>query len=392
MLLDMRTIIAQSNTSFDSNLKQLDDIYQEKANKILNMLASTQFEGRTLFDGSLANFGVQIPAQLVPSSASPLHIRVGEDIQNIISLAIPRLLTGDGTTPDISVPGRFTPLFPMTNNAVATIAATNLVISSPIAPDAISMRNSINNNVPDTFGVNPIQDAIRQVALDAADAMIAQFGPHSSNAWIISTATIAALCQSGSSIDAINTLRLLANVAVPPQPEDALRVTLYLQNWLAVNPNPNAVSAKIVTATKNALIVAQATAILNSTAAVYQIGTSAAAVEALNEAALNTSIGNLLAHYSQQAADKSVSDAIDTVTSLISDITGQLNNLLSAQDDIDSLVTVLNSGVCSYLSTKYEDAAKEFSTSLLALRGGIGAISQAYKIGQVTLELIKNNS
>ena len=389
MLLDMKTIIAQANTSFGSNLKQLDDIYQEKANKILDMLALTKFEGRALFDGSFANFGVQIPAQLIPSSASPLHIRVGEDIQNIISLVIPRLLNGDGTTPDISTPGRFTPLFPMTNNAVDTIAATNLVINSPVVVGAIQMRNNISNNIPDTFGLNPIQDAIRRSSLNAVDALIAQ--GNYGNVIILSTATIAALRQSGSSADAINTLQLLCNVAVPPMIESPLRVNLYLQNWLAVNPNPNAISAKIVAVAKNALIAAQAAGALNTTADVYQIAISSAAVEALNEAALNTSIGNLLTDNSQQVADRLVSNAVDIVISLISNITGQLDNLLSAQDHIDSFITILNGGSDSYLNTKYEDAAKDFSTSLLALRGSISTISHAYKIAEVTLKLIENS-
>lgn len=143
MLLEMRTIIAQANTSFGTNLKQLDDIYKEKANRILDMLVSTQFEGRNLFDGSLANFGVQIPAQLIPGSAAPLNIRVGEDINNIISLSIPRLLTGDGTIHDVSVPGRFTPLFPTTDDAAKASAATNLVNSANPGGTSVQAINNI---------------------------------------------------------------------------------------------------------------------------------------------------------------------------------------------------------------------------------------------------------
>lgn len=148
----------------------------------------------------------------------------------------------------------------------------------------------------------------------------------------------------------------------------------------------------IINAAKNALVGFPGGVFFGQNAVFVKARAMDAAITtALTAGALNTSIGNLLTNDSQKVADGLVTSAIDIVSLLISNTIGQLDNLLNAENDIDSLVTVLNAGAESYLSTKYEDAAKEFSTYLLALQGNISTIAQAYKIADATLELIKNN-
>jgi hypothetical protein len=355
------------------------------------MLDSTQFEGRNLFDGSLANFGIQIPAQLIPNSAAPLNIRVGENINNIISLSIPRLLTGDGTIPDVSVPGRFTPLFPTTDDAAKATVATNLVNSANPNVTFAQAINNINLAIPDTFGVNPIQDNIRNIALNAGqtfaqneilngvadDPLLA--------ARTKAVAVAAAIRASGTNQDAIDALALVNDTYSA--------VALDIFNHTMAIPLPGTpLGDLIINAAKNALAGFPGGIFFGQNAVFVKArAMNAAITTALTAGALNTSIGDLLTNDSQKVADGLVTNAIDIVSLLISNTIGQLDNLLNAENDIDSLVTVLNAGAESYLSTKYEDAAKEFSNYLLALQGNISTIVQAYKIADATLELIKNN-
>ena len=121
-LIHMREIIVQAGIASNTKtLSELNILYKNCSLDILRLLSSTKFDGKSLFDGSFADFGPNVPAQELPREASPLFLRVGESIANNIKIAIPKLLAGKGNVGDLPVTGRFAPLFPVTAAAAAAV-------------------------------------------------------------------------------------------------------------------------------------------------------------------------------------------------------------------------------------------------------------------------------
>ena len=174
-LTEMKTLIAQANTAFGPTLARLDSLYQDNAKEVVRLLANASYDGRKLFDGSLTT--PRVPAlyqENIPEGASPLSIRVGEDINNTINIVIPRLTAGAGTdrggagafpVPDVPVANRFMPLFPITLGAANAIIA----IQDFVALNAAGTADQLAADPPVHAARNdPIGAMVIDTAIEAA--------------------------------------------------------------------------------------------------------------------------------------------------------------------------------------------------------------------------------
>ena len=101
------------------------------------------------------------------------------------------------------------------------------------------------------------------------------------------------------------------------------------------------------------------------------------------------SAGNVLGAANQGLADGVITNALNTVTGLISSVGGQLANFVQAGDDINSSIKVQSEAADSYLNTNYEEASRDFKNALLAMRGSISITTQGYRVAEAALNLIE---
>lgn len=173
-LTDIANLIAQAGTAQGTTLTQLNALYQQKMAAIDRIIATTEFDERFLFDGSLAD-SKNVPATAgMPAKAAVLNIRAGEDLTNTIAVSIPRLMAGDGTAADAAVAGKFTPVFGNKFDAPSTLTLTNLT--------------------------NCVQGANTTTALAAINAVLA-----ASTSQEVVTATNTAVNATKTNIDAFTT-------------------------------------------------------------------------------------------------------------------------------------------------------------------------------------------
>jgi flagellin-like hook-associated protein FlgL len=180
-LTEMKKLIAQANTAFGPTLERLDALYRDNSKEVVRLLDSASYDGRKLFDGSLTTPRVlALQQESIPANASPLSIRVGEDINNIISIVIPKLLAGTGiavgpvAVADIPVPNRFTPIFPITQQAAAAITAINAAAQVGGAnAGTIAADGAVGVAQADPIGAMVVEDAIAAATAGAAADAIA---------------------------------------------------------------------------------------------------------------------------------------------------------------------------------------------------------------------------
>jgi flagellin-like hook-associated protein FlgL len=157
-LTNLKKIIAQANTAHGESLERLNLLYKDGVKDILRLLESAEFNNRKLFDGTFAGPGANEPAQDMPEApvvVGPLVIRVGENINNTVSIIIPRLLGGKGNVQDQRVDGRFTLLFPITPAVAAAVADVE-----PPRPVGLNWNQLL--------ALNPHGDPIRTIIYDVA--------------------------------------------------------------------------------------------------------------------------------------------------------------------------------------------------------------------------------
>jgi|GEM_PF-6338871 len=163
------TIMALDNAS-----AQLLDIEQEnytsQIGRIFDTLVNTDFNGKRLFDGTLANAPVpRLPSQNLPDNAGSLLIETSISSQSYVNITIPRLLSGDGTIVNAPVDGVFDPLFPVTDNAIAALTKLSAVANIGFGGNFAGQKVLIDAAIPS--GVNAEQDIIRKLALDRYDLL-----------------------------------------------------------------------------------------------------------------------------------------------------------------------------------------------------------------------------
>ena len=95
------------------------------------------------------------------------------------------------------------------------------------------------------------------------------------------------------------------------------------------------------------------------------------------------------AQQNQVVADNIMKAMETLLTSNLNNVVGQKESLRSAAENLDDLITVVNSGADSYLLTEYEDSSKRFQAELLSLQGAISTIAQGARVASATLDLIK---
>jgi len=118
----------------------------------------------------------------------------------------------------------------------------------------------------------------------------------------------------------------------------------------------------------------------------------ATVVGAANTAPGILGLANTLVRTAQQnqvVADNIMKAMETLLTSNLNNVVGQKESLRSAAENLDDLITVVNSGADSYLLTEYEDSSKRFQAELLSLQGAISTIAQGARVASATLDLIK---
>lgn len=117
VLMDLRNIVAQAGTATGSTLTELQNLYIKQMQNIYRVISTTEFDGRLLFNGSLADVStvsaasqknMMMPVDPVTGrvSSSVLQIRTGEAVTgNSMTLSIPRILSGTGLQADIAGTG-----------------------------------------------------------------------------------------------------------------------------------------------------------------------------------------------------------------------------------------------------------------------------------------------
>ena len=102
-------------------------------------------------------------------------------------------------------------------------------------------------------------------------------------------------------------------------------------------------------------------------------------------------VGNTVstAQQNQGIADGFMKAMETLLTSNLNNVVGQKESLRSAAENLDDLITVVNSGADSYLLTEYEESSKRFQAELLSLQGAISTIAQGARVASATLDLIK---
>jgi hypothetical protein len=172
--------------SLDNASPQLLDIQEENYTSqirgIFDTLANTDFNGKKLFDGTLANAPVpRLPSQNLPDNAGSLLIETSINSQSYVNITIPRLLSGDGTIVNAPVDGVFDPLFPVTNNTRSALAKLDAVLPTAVNTDTTGGAGNwdgldITGSYGDQLrlidlaipaGVNVEQDMIRSVVISS---------------------------------------------------------------------------------------------------------------------------------------------------------------------------------------------------------------------------------
>lgn len=400
-LVNLRNIIAQSNTATGNTLTQLQALYAQGVADAYRLVTSAQFDTRNLFDGSLANATGNAQNAMAPNGSS-LNIRVGELMTNTVNISVPRLLSGNGQQADVAAPG-FQPLFPITAQAVADsiLAVAQLVAVATIAPgaNAIAAQGVVAGLALPAANVNPIGNVIMAAAQTAAAGALIAANPiytadivGANN--VLNTALNAALAAAAPYInaDSLSAISLILNaetgivVGTTGVEYDAMITGITAPN--------TAVGTLLIAAAKGAAVgaggagafVAEKTAVL--TAAITAPLVGASATNSVSGLAQDT-IHNILAPANQTAADAIISAAVLTVTAQISAIGGQMQILQQAGDDIQSLINVDDEAAGDYLNTNYEDSATIFKSELLALQGSIYIIKQGFDVAQAALALLQ---
>ncbi len=106
-----------------ATLQSAQVMYKEVIQRVIYTLKDSQFNGKSLFDGSFADSSKADVSHLIPGDASPLSVRYGEDRDEVINILIPRLLPGDGRRDNPAVTDAFMPLFSVTENAYKALEA-----------------------------------------------------------------------------------------------------------------------------------------------------------------------------------------------------------------------------------------------------------------------------
>ena len=120
----------------------------------------------------------------------------------------------------------------------------------------------------------------------------------------------------------------------------------------------------------------------------YVLSTGVANANEANVSALYTAAART-GQANQTVADN-IMKAMETfLTANLNNVVGQKESLRSAAENLDDLITVVNSGADSYLLTEYEDSSKRFQAELLSLQGAISTIAQGARVASATLDLIK---
>lgn len=188
--------------SLDNASPQLLDIQEENYTSqirgIFDTLANTDFNGKKLFDGTLANAPVpRLPSQNLPENAGSLLLETSISSQSYVNITIPRMLSGDGTIVNAPVDGVFDPLFPVTDNTRSALAKLDAVLPTAVNTDptggagnwpGVNMTGSygdqqrlIEQALP--LGVNAEQDMVRGIAVEAFRVLAMAYGtPENINA------------------------------------------------------------------------------------------------------------------------------------------------------------------------------------------------------------------
>lgn len=348
--------------------------YVNEVARINDILATTNFNGKNLFDGTLAS-GPR-PNTNIPNTAAPYRNQI--DFNSFLNTTIARLLPGDGTIVDVSTPGQLEPLFPNLNSfyvpqntkgnsikaaisvpTVSTIAQTILAVGAVVTPPGAEIKNfatAVDNfvdaekSIPNAGGSNAAAVGGRlDTFVDAAGAFLeaacvanpaATVGDITTAVAAIKAVYAAAVAANGSADTVRNVVRDM-NVAYPVGANEALK----------------SVYDSLSTAAKS---VAVATITINGS------NDSANAGTALKNA-LNVSINGILANQvapspegtvltaaGRIAATALLNRAVNTLNGIQAQIIGQQANLEKAKDSMNVQVTELSAAASNLLSADYE--------------------------------------
>ena len=160
-----------------ATLQSAQIMYAETMQHIAHTLKDSKFNGKSLFDGSFADTTNVHAAHCIPDDASPLCVRYGPKLGEVINIPIARLLPGDGRKNNPSVTDTFMPLFSVNENTHRALEALGRVRAVTDADRQIigsvqelwsdAQRRLIIEALPE--GVNAEQDMVRQRVLRSFD-------------------------------------------------------------------------------------------------------------------------------------------------------------------------------------------------------------------------------
>ena len=149
-------------------------MYTEAMQRIVQTLKNSEFNGKSLFDGSFADGSKAHASHCLPEDAAPLCVKYGSSPEEEIKVPIARLLPGDGRRNDPSVMDSFMPLLSVTENTRTALDNLDRVENVPeeghqgLWQDA--QRRLIAAGLPE--GVSAEQDTVREGALKHFDMYI----------------------------------------------------------------------------------------------------------------------------------------------------------------------------------------------------------------------------
>ncbi len=421
-LTELRTTIAQADTADSGVLANLNALYQSKVAAIISELTNANFGGKLLFDGSLttpanpvvynaakdatdkAIPGGTVPKEGIAATASALSIRVGETFNNNISINIPRLLSGlDFKNPDTIVPGRLTPLFPITqtaidlkNAATKTFLEIVTVLGSKGTRDEVAKAIKDIDPAKDTAGnartLTPEQLTILTAAKAAAAAAVGANNLEGAN--VVFNQTVNAVLDAASpyiSADAISAYRSILdiekNLADDKKITNATTSTEYTVITNKIALPGNIVGDDIIS------FIQDGTKLTDATGKFY--AQKKATFEAIITAdTINANpvlaAGNILTPANRKSADAIAVAATETVKSMIASVVGQQSILDGSIDSLNTQIAANKEAANDLLSANIVEASNEVKQILSLIQSVYFVLGNVDKINQLNAILLRS--
>jgi flagellin-like hook-associated protein FlgL len=389
-----------------ATLQSAHTMYKEVIQRVIYTLKDSQFNGKSLFDGSFADSSMADVSHLIPDGASPLSVRYGEGRDEVISIPIPRLLPGDGRRDNPAVTDAFMSLFSVTENAYKALealegvrdvaAADRQVVAGVAEPWADAQRRLISEALPE--GVNAEQNMVRARVLRLfdrqvrGDLILNYTSPGSARA-AKEKAQIATSKVIFSDVDtreiekAADTIINTINVAAPTVANlaAAINVVTNIFNGRSVNNIQQVLKKyaefRVNTGVPDQPPLPQHQSRLNATVRTVK----SLAAHILNSTFPNIFYaGNLTSHNGLELANVIVHNAIIVIDSVLASLKSRKNSLEHTKAQSQAMIIELPDAADRYLNVDYE----KLISSLLQLDRQDKVASLAYCLSEKALNAV----